>query len=167
MICDWKCAGNVENIVEKLWWSLDRTKRYLARIHKSIKGGGRELLVLYSTLEKNNLELTRQRIRGQALQRFKHIRTCVLARELCLLIRTNRVALNPKDVADCCNFISTLCKEAGCTEPSELCQKATKAVLANEEEYLDFCMQSCQKCGESRRPAARQRPIRERTTYVA
>ncbi|MFQ5999852.1 MAG: hypothetical protein ACE5J6_03650 [Candidatus Bathyarchaeia archaeon] len=113
------------------------------------------------------MELTRQRIREQALQRFKHIRTCVLARELCLLIRTNRVALNPKDVADCCSFISTLCKEAGCTEPSELCQKGAEAVLTSEEQYLDLCMQSCQKCGESRRPAARPRPVRERTTYVA
>ncbi|KPV61660.1 MAG: hypothetical protein AOA66_1630 [Candidatus Bathyarchaeota archaeon BA2] len=111
------------------------------------------------------MELTRQRIREQALQRFKHTRTCVLARELCLLIRTNRVALNPKDVADCCSFISTICKEAGCTEPSEICQKAAEAVLTSEERYLDLCMQSCQKCGESRRPAARQ--IRERTTYVA
>jgi len=116
-------------------------------------------------LEKNNLEITRQGIREKALQRFKYVRTCILARELCLLIRTNRVALNPKDVADCCTFISTLCKEAGCTEPSEICQKAAEAVLANEEQYLDLCMQSCEKCGESRRPAAK--PIRETTTYVA
>jgi len=167
MICDRKCAGNVGSYVEKLWGSPEIKKRYLSRIHKSIKGRGRELLVLYSTLEKNNLELTRQTIREQALQRFKHIRTCVLARELCLLIRTNRVALNPKDVADCCDFISTLCKEAGCTEPSELCQKAAESVLESEEQYLDLCMQSCQKCGESRRPDARSGPIRERRTYVA
>ena len=145
---------------------LDRKKRYISRIHKSIKGRGRELLPLYQ-LEKYNLELTRQRIREQTIQRFDHIRTCVLARELCLLVRTNRVALNPKDVADCCNFISTLCKEAGCTEPSELCQKASESVSTSEEQYLDLCMQSCQKCGESRRPAARPGPIQERTTYVA
>jgi len=118
-------------------------------------------------LEENNLELTRQRIREQTVKRFKHIRTCILARELCLLIRTNRVALNPKDVAECCSFAVTLCKEAGCTEPSELCQKAAEAVLTSEEKYLELCMQSSKKCGESRRPVARPRPIQERTTYVA
>ncbi|MFQ5999396.1 MAG: hypothetical protein ACE5J6_01325 [Candidatus Bathyarchaeia archaeon] len=113
------------------------------------------------------MELTRQMVREQALQRFKHIRTCVLARELCLLMRSNRVALNPKDVHECCTFIARLCREAGCTEPSELCQKASEAVTTSEEKYLDLCMQSCKKCGESRRPARKPRPIPERTTYVA
>jgi len=116
-------------------------------------------------MEKHNMELTRQRIREEVLGRFKHIRTCILARELCLLIRTNRVAFNPKDAHQCCTFVAKLCKEAGCTEPSELCKKAAEAVQASEEKYLDLCMQSCQKCGESRRPAARPGP--ERTTYVA
>ena len=113
------------------------------------------------------MELTRQMMREQTLQRFEHIRTCVLARELCLLIRSNRVALNPKDAHDCCATIAKLCREAGCTEPSELCQKAAEAVLTKEKEYLDLCMQSCHKCGESRRPSGTPGQIPERTTYVA
>jgi hypothetical protein len=107
------------------------------------------------------LEITRQRIREEALQQFKYIRTCVLARELCLLVRTHRVALTPKDVHYCCTLISNLCKEAGCTEPSQLCAKAAEALLTSEEEYLELCQQSCMKCGEARRP------MPKKTTYVA
>ncbi|MCW3978034.1 MAG: hypothetical protein NWE77_08885 [Candidatus Bathyarchaeota archaeon] len=113
------------------------------------------------------MEITRQMMREQMLQKFKHIRTCVLARELCLLIRSNRVALDPKDVHECCAFIAKLCKEAGCTDPSELCQKAAEEVPTSEKEYLGLCMQSCHKCGESRRPSRKSRPIPERTPYVA
>ena len=109
-----------------------------------------------------SLEVVRQRMRRQVLERFKYIRTCVLARELCALVRANRVALDPKDVQECCLFISKLCKEAGCLEPSELCRKAAEAVIENEEEYLKLCAQSCAKCGESRRP-----PPSKKTTYVA
>jgi len=47
VLCDQKCAGNVESYVEKLWGSLERRKRCLSRIHKSIKGRERELLPLY------------------------------------------------------------------------------------------------------------------------
>jgi hypothetical protein len=97
------------------------------------------------------MELTRQRIRQQALSQFKHIRTCLLARQLCLLVRTNRVAFDPEDIKYCCNFIASLCKEAGCDEPSGLCEKAAEAVVKNEAGYLQFCEQSCMKCGESRR----------------
>jgi len=85
-----------------------------------------------------------------------------LARELCLLVRTNRVALNPEDVRECCLFISKLCEEAGCKEPSDLCRKAAEAVLTDEEKYLELCRQSCMKCGESRRP----RREAARRTYV-
>jgi len=102
-------------------------------------------------------------MRDEVLRRFKHIRTCVLARELCLLVRTNRVALNPEDVRECCLFISKLCEEAGCKEPSDLCRKAAEAVLTDEEKYLELCQQSCMKCGESRRP----RREAARRTYVA
>jgi hypothetical protein len=91
------------------------------------------------------LELTRKRVRNQALRRFKHTRTCVLARELCLLVRTNRVVLEKEDVHTCCGFISKLCKEAGCEEASELCAKAAEAVLRSEETYLDLCAQSLRK----------------------
>ncbi len=107
------------------------------------------------------MEVTRRKLREEVLKRFKYIRTCVLARELCLLIRSNRAVLDPKDVHECCLFISNLCKEAGCVEPSELCRKAAEAVLTDEEKYLELCKQSCMKCGEARRP------LPKRQTYVA
>jgi len=110
------------------------------------------------------LELSRQRMRKRVLDQFKHVRTCVLARELCLLARTNRVALSKEDVRDCCSFISKLCKEAGCKEASDLCAKATGAVMESEKTYLKLYEQSCKKCSESRRP---RRPAPERTVYVA
>ena len=113
------------------------------------------------------MEITRHRVREQTLDRFKHIRTCVLARELCLLIRTNRVSLDPTDVRECCAFVTTLCQEAGCDEPSDLCRKAADVVLTSEEDYLNLCTQSCQICGESRRPASQRPQIRERNIYVA
>lgn len=116
-----------------------------------------------TTQSEKLLELSREKVRKQALERFKHIRTCVLARELCLLVRTHRAVLEKKDVHACCGFISKLCKEAGCEEASELCAKAAEAVLVIEEMYLGFCEQSLKKCTESRRP--RRQPPRE-TTYV-
>jgi hypothetical protein len=102
------------------------------------------------------MELSRQQLREQAISRFKYVRTCVLARELCLLVRTNRVAFSLKDAHECCSLISQLCKEAGCTEQSDLCSKAAEAVLTSEEKYLDLCQQSCMKCGESRQPSQPQ-----------
>ncbi len=112
------------------------------------------------------LEISRQKMRQQAMDRFKYIRTCVLARELCLLVRTQRATLNKEDVRDCCGFISKLCKEAGCGEPSGLCAKAAKAIMNSEEDYLNICTQSCQKCGESRRPTRPDRPEPEGSVYV-
>lgn len=103
------------------------------------------------------MELSRQQLREQALSRFKYVKTCILARELCLLVRTNRVAFGVKDASECCSFISQLCKEAGCQEQSALCGKAAEAVLLSEEKYLDLCQQSCMKCGESRAPAQIQK----------
>jgi hypothetical protein len=85
--------------------------------------------------------------------RIKYVKTCVMARELCLLVRTHRAVLEPKDVQEVCNYISGLCKEEGCLEASELCQKASEAVSAKDEEkYLELCTQSCVKCGEAKRP---------------
>lgn len=110
------------------------------------------------------LELSRQKARKQVLNQFKHFRTCVLARELCLLVRTHRAVLNKKDVRDCCSFISKLCKGAGCKEPSELCEKAAEAVMESEEKYLELCEQSCKKCSESRQPG---KPMLKRRAYVA
>jgi hypothetical protein len=108
------------------------------------------------------LELSRQMLREKTLSRFNYVRTCVLARELCLLVRTNRVAFNQEDVKQCCGLISKLCKEAGCAEQSELCRQASEAVMKNEEKYLELCQQSCMKCGEARQPTPK-----EKTSYVA
>ncbi len=110
-----------------------------------------------------SMELSRQQLREQTLGRFKQVKTCVLARELCLLVRTNRVAFNVKDAQECCKFISTLCSEAGCDEQSQLCAKAADIVTESEEKYLDLCQQSCMKCGESRRPVQKKAP----NNYVA
>ncbi|MEM2393661.1 MAG: hypothetical protein QXW82_03075 [Candidatus Bathyarchaeia archaeon] len=108
------------------------------------------------------MEISRKKLREEVLNRIKYIKNCVLARELCLLIRTNRAVLEPKDVQEICQYISTLCREEGCEEPSALCHKAAEAVGSlNEEKYLELCAQSCMKCGEARRPS----PKRE--TYVA
>ncbi len=109
------------------------------------------------------MELSRKRVREKTLDKFKYIRTCVLARELCLLVRTNRVAFNPEDAQQCCSFVSKLCKEAGCVEQSGLCSQAAEAVGKDEEQYLDLCRQSCSKCGEARRPTTK----RKKTSYVA
>jgi len=113
--------------------------------------------------EKNSLEISRKKLREEVLKRVKHVQTCVLAREICLVVRTNRAVLNPKDVHDTCLYISDLCKEAGCKEPSELCRKATEAVLTDEGKYLELCAQSCKKCGEARSPA----PKTGKAPYVA
>jgi len=112
--------------------------------------------------EIRRVEISRKKLREEVLERVKYVKTCVMARELCLLVRTNRAVLEPKDVKDVCSYISSLCKEEGCAEPSELCQKAASAVGSKDEEkYLELCAQSCVKCGEAKRPT----PKRE--TYVA
>jgi hypothetical protein len=99
------------------------------------------------------VEISRKRLREEVLERVKFMKTCVMARELCLLVRTQRAVLEPQDVEEICQYISGLCREEGCSEPSELCAKAAAAVgSADEEKYLDLCAQSCVKCGEARRP---------------
>lgn len=108
------------------------------------------------------MELSKQMLREKTLTRFNYVRTCVLARELCLLVRTNRVAFSPEDVKQCCSLISELCKEAGCAEQSELCRQASEAVTKDEGKYLELCQQSCMKCGEARQPTPK-----EKTSYVA
>ncbi len=101
-------------------------------------------------------------MRQEVLERIKYVKTCVMARELCLLVRTNRAVLEPKDVQEVCRQISDLCKEEGCTEPSEMCKRAAELVGTKEEEkYLELCAQSCVKCGEAKRPKPKQE------TYVA
>ncbi len=99
------------------------------------------------------MEISRKNLRKEVLERIKFVKTCVMARELCLLVRTHRAVLEPKDVQEICGYISNLCKEEGCSEPSELCAKAANAVGSKDEEkYLEMCQQSCLKCGEARRP---------------
>lgn len=108
------------------------------------------------------MEISRKKLRQEVLERIKYVKTCVLARELCLLVRTNRAVLDPKDVKDVCLYISSLCKEEKCEEPSEMCRKAAETVGSEDEEkYLELCAQSCLKCGEARRPAPKK------ATYVA
>ncbi|XES78312.1 MAG: hypothetical protein ACBZ72_05410 [Candidatus Bathyarchaeia archaeon] len=98
------------------------------------------------------MEISRKKLREEVLDRVKYVKTCVMARELCLLVRTNRAVLEPKDVQEICQYISGLCKEEGCDEPSGLCQKAAEAVGSGDEaKYLELCAQSCVKCGEARR----------------
>ena len=108
------------------------------------------------------MEVSRKNLRNEILERIKYVKTCVMARELCLLVRTNRAVLEPKDVKEICSYVSNLCREQGCVEPSEVCQRAAESVGSKDEEkYLELCAQSCLKCGEARRPT----PKRE--TYVA
>ena len=115
------------------------------------------------------LELSRQRAKRKVLDRFDFLRTCALARELCYLVRTNLAVLDPEDVHRCCLFISKLCREAGCIEPSELCAKAAEAVLEDEMKFLEICAQSCKLCSQSaRRRKEEEREVRrERAVYVA
>lgn len=150
-----------------LW--LEYTKRYFQQsqdrlalaieVSKSIKDATLEVERAHGV---KRLELSRQLLREKTLSRFNYVRTCVLARELCLLVRTNRVAFNPEDVKQCCSLVSDLCKEAGCLEQSELCHQASEAVMRNEEQYLELCKQSCMKCGEARQPTPKKK-----TSYVA
>lgn len=108
------------------------------------------------------MEISRKNLRNEVLERIKYVKTCVMARELCLLVRTNRAVLEPNDVREACEYISNLCKQEGCGEPSEICMKASEAVgSANEEKYLDLCAQSCAKCG------AAKRPLPKKDAYVA
>jgi len=108
------------------------------------------------------LEISRKKLHDEILERIKYVRTCVLAREVCLLVRTNRAVLEPKDVKEICMSISKLCKEEGCDEPSEMCRKAAEAISADDEaKYLDLCAQSCLKCGEARQPQPKK------ATYVS
>lgn len=103
------------------------------------------------------MEISRKNLRDEVLQRIKYVRTCVMARELCLLVRTHRAVLEPKDVQEICTHISNLCKEEGCSEPSELCKKAANALNSKDEKkYLDLCAQSCVKCGEAKRPTPKK-----------
>lgn len=111
------------------------------------------------------MEISRKKMREEVLERIKYVKTCVLAREICLLMRTQRAILEPKDVQEVCMSISKLCKDSGCQEPSELCRKAAEAVGTKDEaKYLELCAQSCVKCGEARKPVETSA---NKSTYVS
>ena len=109
------------------------------------------------------MELTRQEMRQHALDNFKYVRTCVLARELCLLVRSSMAFLNAEDVRRFCSFIASLCREAGCKEASDLCAEAAEAVVKDEKHHLALCEQSYTLCHESRFPAETRA---ERAPYI-
>ena len=108
------------------------------------------------------MEISRKKLRDEVLERIKYVQNCVLAREMCLLVRTNRAVLQPKDVQEICLSISKRCKEFGCQEASDVCSKASEAIgSADEGKYLELCAQSCMKCGEAKKPTPKK------ATYVA
>lgn len=108
------------------------------------------------------MEISRKKLRDEVLKRIKYVKTCVMARELCLLVRTHRAVLEPEDVRKVCSYISELCREEGCSEPSELCRKASEAIGSDDEsKYLELCTQSCVKCGEAKRP------MQKKNAYVS
>ena len=108
------------------------------------------------------MEISRKKLRDEVLERIKYVQNCVLAREICLLVRTNRAVLQPEDVQEICLSISKHCKEFGCQEASDICRKASEAIgSADEEKYLELCAQSCMKCGEAKKPTPKK------STYVA
>jgi hypothetical protein len=103
------------------------------------------------------MEISRKKLRKEVLKRIKYIKTCVMARELCLLVRSNRAVLEPEDVREVCQYISKLCKEENCNEPADLCEKAAAAINSKDEsKYLELCAQSCRKCGEAKRPSPKK-----------
>jgi hypothetical protein len=105
------------------------------------------------------VEISRKKMRDEVLDRIKYVKTCVMARELCLLVRSNRAVLEPSDVQEICRNISKLCEEEGCSEPSDFCKKAASAITSKDEErYLELCAQSCVKCGEAKRPTPKKEP---------
>jgi hypothetical protein len=115
-----------------------------------------------ASCEENSVEISRKKMRDDILARVKYLKTCVLAREICLLVRTNRAVLDPKDVEEICLSISDLCREEGCQEPSDICRKAAEAAGSGDEaKYLELCAQSCLKCGEARQPTPKK------ATYVS
>jgi hypothetical protein len=110
------------------------------------------------------LRINCAKVRREVLNQINYVKTCVLARELCLIIRTHKAVLEKQDVHDCCGFISNLCNGAGCKEASEFCAKAAEVVIESEEKYIALCEQSCRKCIETKMP---KKQSLERTGYVA
>jgi hypothetical protein len=54
-----------------------------------------------------DLKISFEKARKETLSQIDHIRTCVLARELCLIIRTQRAVLQKQDVKECCSLIQS------------------------------------------------------------
>jgi hypothetical protein len=114
--------------------------------------------MLSANHEGDKVEISRKKLRTEVLDRVKYVKTCVMARELCMIVRANRAVLEPKDVQEICKNISGLCKEEkDCSEPSGLCQKAANAIGSDDEKkYLELCEQSCMKCGQAKRPTQKK-----------
>jgi hypothetical protein len=102
-------------------------------------------------------------MRQHALDEFKYVRTCVLARELCHLVRSRRAFLNAEDIRCFCSFVASLCKEAGCKEVSDLCAETAEAVVKDEKRHLELCKQSYMLCHERRFTTE---PKAERAAYI-
>lgn len=108
-----------------------------------------------------SMKLELQKARENTLKKLNIIRSCGLARNLCMVIRVHRAVLTVEDINKWCSFVSGLCKTVpNCTEQAELCRRAAEAVLKDEQKYLDICMESCKKCGQFR-------PNNARSIYVA
>jgi hypothetical protein len=110
------------------------------------------------------LRISREKARRDVLDQITYAKTCVLARELCLIVRTHRAVLEKEDITDLCGYLSGLCKEAGCKEAIALCAKAAETIIESEKKYLSLCEQSCEKCSESRLP---KKKLLGKTVYVA
>lgn len=112
------------------------------------------------------LKISREKAKRELLDQVNYAKTCVLSRELCLIIRTHRAILEKQDAKDWCGFISDLFEEAGCKKATELCAKAAQAVLESEEKHLLLCEQSCRKCRCSELKVPKKQPL-GRAVYVA
>ena len=58
-----------------------------------------------------SLEISRKNLRSEVLERIKYVKTCVMARELCLLVRTNRAILEPKTCKKSANTFQNYAKK--------------------------------------------------------
>ncbi len=72
------------------------------------------------------MEISRKNLRNEVLERIKYVKTCVMARELCLLVRTNRAVLEPKDVQEICQYISNYAKKKAAPNQVNCAQKQLK-----------------------------------------
>ena len=105
------------------------------------------------------MEISRKNLRNEVLERIKFVRTCVMARELCVLVRTNRAVLEPEMCRKSVVTYRTSAKKKAAVNQATYATKAAKAIgSGDEEKYLDLCAQSCVKCGEAKSPRPKNDP---------